>query len=84
MIGLSIIDSKSVPTPDELCEVAAFIEDASAVACILRSADIKENEVASVMNFFEKALGVASEILTLGLEPNGGTFGSHKRPKATS
>lgn len=84
MSKLSIIDDKSVPTPDELYEVAAFIEDASTVACILQGADIKEHEISSVMSFFEKALGVASEILTSGLEPNHGTFGTPSTSKAVS
>lgn len=84
MSRLSIIDSESVPTPDELYEVASFIEDASAVACILQGADIKEHEISSVMSFFTKTLGVASEILALGLDPCGGTFGISKKSKAAS
>ena len=84
MSRLSIIDSKSVPTPDELYEVACFIEDASTVACCLRGENIKENEIDSVLNFFEKALGVASEILTSGLDPRCGTFSSPERSKAAS
>lgn len=84
MNRLSIIDSKSVPTPDELYGVASFIEDAAIVACCLRGENIRENEIDSVLNFFEKALGVASEILTLGLEPHCGTFSSPEKPKAAS
>lgn len=84
MSRLSIIDSKSVPTPDELYRVASFIEDAAIVARCLRGGNINENEIDSVMNFFEKALGVASEILTLGLNPRVGTFSAPEKSKAAS
>lgn len=81
---ISTIAAGELPTPDELYEMATFIEDASTVACALRGSDIKENEIDSVLNFFEKALGMASEILVLGLDVNGGTFSKLKGAKKAS
>lgn len=72
------------PTPAELYEVATFIEDASTVACVLRGSGIKENEIDSVLNFFEKAPGMASEILISGLDVNCGTFAKEATTKKSA
>lgn len=74
MERLSIIDTSRVPTPDELYEVACFVEDFSVLAFALRGAGIKENEIDSILNVFEKVLGTAAEVLVSGLDTNCGTF----------
>ena len=79
-MDLSPIMNGGVPTPDELYEMATFIDDAATVAFALRGTGIKESKIDSIMNFFEKTLGMTAQILMLGLDENNGTFA--KEPTA--
>ena len=81
---ISTIAVGKLPTPDELYDMATFIEDAAAVADVLVDARMTEGYRYKVFKFLSTSLAVAGEVLALGLDHDSGTFSKLKEVQKAS
>lgn len=69
----SILETGRKPTPDELYKAALFIDDAATASNALIGVDMAPKDLNSILRVLSTSIGIAAEVLALGLDPDSGT-----------